>query len=311
MEYISGPSVSKLLEMEPGISVENVRSQYLSLGGLNLIQVRNQLPSGRECAGLGVDKASGIALIKALSEYYERKAVLAADESLGFHSTNGVASHRFSLLAKHAAYYELAERDAFLAHWYSRSAFEKVDAIPLNLSVIINALESSQLKTLFYATTLGFEKTIACFIVDKKTGGFALGLSAGRGKFDIEKALQEEIINFELGGYSFSREQLLADYDQNGLTSLQAHRTYWLYKSILPEWVLKGLPCKMLQTSPKLPKTMFALLAQKPFRVVGAKNGAMLPLVVGTPTNSDLTALTQRVKFDSESHGEWLIHPIP
>jgi len=311
IEYATGPSIRRLLELEPGISVENVESQFLSVGGFKLVQVRNQLHAESECAGLGVDKDGRVALIKALSEYFERKAVLTTGEFLGFNSTNGVASHRFSVLAKHAAYYELVERDAFLAHWYSQSSFEKIDNLPLDLSAMIDALKASQLKTIFYNTSLGFERATVCFVVDKATGGFAVGLSAGRGKFDLAKALQEAIINFELGGYSFSKKQLVEDFDLHGITSLQAHRTYWLYKSILPEWVLKGSPCKNLQSTLKKQKTTFIEMAKKPFKVIGAKNVAMLPLIVGLPTRHDLTELTRRVNFDKEGHGEWLIHPIP
>jgi ribosomal protein S12 methylthiotransferase accessory factor YcaO len=172
-EIVFGSPVSKLFEMEPGISVENIYSQYLSQGGFKLVQIRSQLQSGVECGGLGVDRDPRIALIKALSEYFERKAVLVADELLGFNSTNGVASHRFSLLAKHAAYFELAERDAFLAHWYSRSPFEKVDDIPSRLIGILRSFDANNLKALFFVTNLGFEKATVCFIVDKTSGGFA------------------------------------------------------------------------------------------------------------------------------------------
>jgi hypothetical protein len=308
---ISRPSLNSLIEKETGLVVEGVRSQFLNLGGFHVTQVRKTLPSGRECAGLGVDKNPKLALLKAVSEYFERKAVLTFGHNFKFKSTNGVASHKYSLLAKHAAYFELAERDAFLAHWYSRRPFKKIEVPSKNQSDFQKLIEGKNVKLLFYETTLGFEKATVCFIVDKSSGGFAIGLSAGRGSLDLEKSFQEAIINFELGGYGFSKEDLLKDYDENGLTSLQAHRTYWLYKSILPSWILTGSLDKKLETNFKLQETKYIKLADVPFKVFGAKNEDLLDLPIGVPSENDLTKLTRRIDLNIKNSGEWLIHPIP
>ena len=130
--------------------------------------------------GLGSDINEKLAYVKAVVEFYERKAFYDVGIKRGFTSTNGIAGHRFYNLAHKAAIAELYERDAFLCHWYSQTPFLKVENTNTDVQNVIAELSSMQIKTLFRSTYLGFQKIILCFLINEQTGGFALGLSSDK-----------------------------------------------------------------------------------------------------------------------------------
>lgn len=232
-------------------------------------------------AGLGADRSIEKAYLKAIVEYYERLAYFENENQFNLQSTNGIAAHRMNLIAKLSARNELFERDSFLRHWYTNTPFEN---IPLNANEQIINLElaSSGLEILLARTKMGFKETIICFLIIKKSGGFAIGLSTGRGKEDRTKAIQEALINYFFGHQGYSVEEQIKIVNEEGVKSLIAHRAFWLYKNPLPEWVFAATKNQTVDSNKKIFKKFeYKELSLFPFKVVHCENTNLIPLRVG------------------------------
>jgi hypothetical protein len=263
--------------------------------------------------GLGSDTNEKLAYVKAVVEFYERKAFYDVGIKCGFTSTNGIAGHRFYNLAHKAAIAELYERDAFLCHWYSQTPYLKVENINTDVQNVINELSGLKIKTLFRSTYLGFQKIILCFLINEQTGGFALGLS--NDKQNTAKAFSEAVINYFLGHQGKTPDELQAELRKEGLISLQNHRTYWMHENPIPEWVLKiSTKEHSLGQNTTVPKIINTFKYKTgPIRISGVQLSEIFTLKLGFPTKEDMELLRRRLGYDISIPNNSLTapHPIP
>ncbi|MGK5088801.1 YcaO-like family protein [Bdellovibrionota bacterium FG-2] len=292
-------------EQAQGAVFERLLFPVASLKDFHLIQFFKPTENGRAIAGLGADWDEKRAY---------RKAVISAGIELGFNSTNGVGAHRYPALAFRAGTNELFERDSFLRHWYSKTPFFKLDeSLISSTQAWIGDLKSLGYRSLVCKTYLGFISTTLAFLIDEKTGGFALGLSNGRGgKEDTQKAFIEAVINLFFGNEGKPTEELLSRVKKHGVRSLIDHRTNWLLINSVPAWILTpvgSMDQQIKVAKLKVPKVERVTLAVRPVPVVGAHCEESLNLVLGLPNERDLEILRRSQLFPV--NGGFVPHPIP
>ncbi len=301
-------------QISQGAEFKKASLPLSTIDWLNIIHFSNE-SSAKNYYGLGADINEKQAYIKAVVEYYERKFFFDRGVHLGFNSTNGIAGHRFKVLARNAAISELFERDSLLCHWYSKTPFIEVKVEDDKVKKTMQEIRSEKILTLFYKTYLGIQDTYLCFLVNTETGGFALGLSSGKtSKENISKAFSEAIINLFLGHQGKSREELIQDFECEGLTSLKNHRTYWLHIKPLPDWVLKPTKHDLFKISQNSHNNMKEFhYTYGPINIVGIKISEIFTLNLGRPTIADYELLSRRLKLDNISNPAEAIepHPIP
>ena len=172
----------------------------------------------------------------------------------------------------------------------------------------IQELSREGYKTLFKSTYLGFQKTIICFLINKKTQGFVIGLSSGKGQYDFFKAFEEACINLFLGGSGESPKESVDRIKKDGVNTLRDHRDYWLYKKKIPQWVLEN--AKEIKNKRKVkPKIKNHILLKKNAYVVASSSEDLIPLLVGKPDTKKLLKIN-RFGFNMTDLDE-LVHPIP
>ncbi len=299
--------------LKSGAEFDNLSFPLKSLQHYNVIQFRSGITN--ESAGLGASRDLAHAYKIAYFEYLERKALFDYGIDQGFSSTNGIALHKFKFLAGLAAQSELYERDSFLLHWYSSTSFISIDikkVLP-EISSSINELKNLGFKAHFGKTFLGEQETIIATLMNIDTQGFVLGLSSGRGlQKDLEKAFLEACINLFHGDCGRSKNDLLMQIEKEGITSLSAHRTLWLYLKSLPDWFY-GDQTQSVFYEKITTKLDEHLLTKSPFPVVGVKSNDLITLELGNPSNTTIDALRKRLR--TGKHKEVKIwncpHPIP
>ncbi len=265
--------------------------------------------------GLGADSVEELAYIKAIVEYFERMAFFEIGIKLSFDSTSGIAGHRMTYFAKRNAISELYERDSFLLHWYSQTPFLKVKTDIKFLEMTFAELVAQKVKPLFFKTFLGHQETYVCFLINKETGGFAIGLSSGKTHSEnMKKSFSEALINYFLGNQGKTKEELLNNLESEGLSSLKNHRTYWLHYKLIPEWILKQSHAHRLEINKIKPiiKNHFSA-SYGPIKVEGIQLSEIFTLSLGHPNNNDWKLLTQRIKYFKQPFNEFVMnpHPIP
>ena len=260
-------------------------------------------------SGLGADKDLQMAYLKAIVEFFERLSFHKHERDEGIYSTNGIAAHRIAGLAKKSAEEELLERDSFMRHWFTNTPFTQVE-LNEEAKKLDSVLKNHQLKIHLGKTTLGHKETYLCFLQDLKTTGFALGLSSGRGSYDIEKSIQEALINYFFGHQGVSAEKQIEIIKNEGVKSLMSHRAFWLYMNPMPEWLFAKSEVKMSPSQSNLKtRSTFKQLESRPFEVWHCKNDGLLELYVGDVYKffpSGLTEMGLNVVL-----GPTQYHPIP
>ncbi len=74
---------------------------------------------------------------------------------------------------------------------------------------------------MFRKTHLGYAETVICFIVDMNSGGFVTGSCAGNTlMYSQSKAFTEAIINLFFGNNGLSKEELIQEFKENGVSTL-------------------------------------------------------------------------------------------
>ena len=296
-------------EIKDGACFERLILPIQELNDIFIIQFFNKHNKHGMVSGLGSDFNQEQAYLKAIVEYFERLAFFNNEQQFNLKSSNGIASHKVKVLAKNSAIDELIERDAFLIHWYSNSPFVQLE---LNVQQIRmnNTLIKKNLELKIGKTYLGLRETTACFLIDHSTGGFALGLSSGRGSKDSEKAVLEALINYFFGNLGQSREEQLQNISNSTFSTLTNHRAYWLYKESMPTWVFdKSGQLSHLNQIRNHRDFECSLIEKSPFFTYLCKNDNLLSLNVGLISERNIALLTKMgLKVIS---GSTEIHPIP
>lgn len=275
--------------------------------GVHIIQYFKSHSEFSIVSGLGSDRNLEAAYVKSIVEYFERLAFFENEHKYGLTSTNGIAAHPYMKVAEKMARDEMFERDAFLRHWYSQTPFIKINN--KNIVELNHSLKNLNLELIIAKNTLGFQKIICAFLIDQKTGGFALGLSTGRGKGDLDKAIFESIINYFFGHGGKSQELLMAELESSEIKTLEQHRSYWLYKQKFPSFMITSGDQMTLQKFPVLEgNSKFYILREDNLKIVKMSHQKLIELTVGDVTSTKLD-LTEFKKNDLV--GEFKYHPIP
>ncbi len=282
------------------IKISKIQFPERCLDSIFCYQVTGAMDGGKIANGLGADYNSSRAIIKAYVEFVERSVFLNDGGRFEFDSTNGIAGHRFSALARKAAVSEIYERDSFLLHWYSATPMELIKP-PGNLIKTIENLRSVGYTCMFFKSFLGVIPTVSCFLVDETSGGFVLGLSSGKSlNADIEKSFTEAVINLYFGSYGRSDQELIAEIKSNGITQLEHHRAYWLLIDHFPDWLLsKSAPSESKNTTapPGAPIEIFRKKFKK-VTVVGCKVRNSLGIGLGPPDLFEIETMKNRFTYD-------------
>lgn len=302
--------INKLIatEIQTGGSFEKLLFPIEELNEIHVIQFFKLHPTFGQVSGLGADSKIEMAYLKAIVEYFERLAFFENEKKLNLYSTNGIAAHRIKNIAKKSAQDELLERDAFLRHWYSNTPFIGLELNTHEKGIDL-LLKKESLELILAESYLGSIETIVCFLKDNKSKGFALGLSAGRGICNREKAIQEAIINYFFGHQGFSVEEQLATIKSEGIHSLLSHRAYWLYIESIPEWLIKGETKDKLIEGGAISHFKYEILEEVPFKVYRCINHDLIDLTVGDVCKNYPEALT-KIGLDVVL-GPTQYHPIP
>lgn len=275
---------------------------------INVIQYFKSHPTFNLVSGLGSDRNLETAYVKAIVEYFERLAFFENEHKLGLTSTNGIAAHPYLAMAKKMAMDEMFERDAFLRHWYTQTPFHKIDLSAKSKELKQN-LERLNLDLILAVTHLGYQKVVCAFLLDLKSGGFALGLSSGRDKQDEDKAIFEAIINYFFGHGGKSKETLISELKNNEISSLEHHRSFWLYDQKFPDFMIAtGDQMAPVQYPALKGKTEYHVLRDDKLKIVKMSNENLIELSVGDVTKSKVSL----TKIDLNGLvGPFKYHPIP
>jgi hypothetical protein len=277
-------------------------------------QVKGHTPDGQTVYGLGTDLNRNKALLKAYVEFLERSAFFTLGKKFGFESTNGIAGHRFEYLAERAAVAEINERDSFLFHWYLGIPMKQKRS-PYRLNDIIQSMKKVGYRTFFLQTFLGSSQTTSCFLINESSGGFVVGLSAGKGwAQDCEKSMTEALVNLFFGDYGRS-EQSLLELKSEGFRKLEHHRTFWTEVATFPDWLLA--PVKQEDYGQfKKPRPVEKVFSKTigHVTVVGYRGEDSLPIIIGAPKAKELQILKTRSPHQWHSLISTALmrpHPIP
>jgi hypothetical protein len=151
--------------------------------------------AGRKFVATGEANSLDLALIKAHSELVERSALIASPIAASATTSNGWAAHPSEDQAKLNAVFELVERDAVLAQWYSRTPFLRlIDGnAPAGLKKwITTELALSEYPELIVLlSTTGLGPSVTCIL--KNTKGLGVSGHATRATLpdSINAALAE------------------------------------------------------------------------------------------------------------------------
>ena len=293
-------------ELSSGAKFQRLASPLRSLDSYHLVQFSKSLPDVGEVFGLGKSSDLKAAQIIAYFEYLERKAFLKNHRQYSLLSSSGVAAHKFRYLAAQAAASELKERDSFLVHWYTQTPLLS-SMMPKDLNAIKSDLHHLGYDVHIRRTWLGQSETSVAIIVNRKTLGFCLGTSCGKGHHrDVKKAVLEAVINLCYGDYGKSTQDLTRHLTLSRLSSLEDHRALWLYCQPIPRWLLE---CNDIapEFQPSVAEIVVIDIETSPFPVVSAKSADLLSLQIGTP--SSLASLTRRLPVGYRVN-EVLPHPL-
>ena len=200
-------------------------------------------------------------------------------------------------------------------HWYSQTPFRILPASEYSfLRVQEIQLNEIGFQVLIAETTLGLKPTYATFLINRLTGGFAVGTSSGKAKLaDIEKSFTEACTNLFLvnGETEESASARIADV---GVRNLGDHRAFWLKVGYIPAWIFEQseIPNNFRFTIQQPPR--FELLVDNFMPVVGVRSDEMLQLHIGPPNLRDLRLMTNRLSklgLKLPAFENVLTHPIP
>lgn len=271
---------------------------------IKLVQFTREHENIGPVHGLGSALTFKQAQLIAYFEYLDRLAFYRAAGAV--RTTNGVAAHVFKALARRSARRELIERDAVMAHWLTATPFTRLP-IPREYGTIVVELSAFGLELAFAETALGVKPVRVCFLL-KPGGGFVLGSSTGGSLHtSLYKAFVEAVISYFYGSYGEKESTLRERLARDGFTTLQAHRTYWLYERTPPDWLFEAAPPNNLRRGFS-PRYSERILARTPFPVVQVSSVDLLDLHVGLPTNEDVARLSRRLVEQTQMSSE--PHPI-
>jgi hypothetical protein len=192
----------------------------------------------------GEDNDVELAMTKAVAELLERAALVMWNRTnpKNKKSSNGWAAHQTIAEAKQAATFELIERDAVLAQWYSSTPFLEID--PHDMPISIQKWRDEELvKSEFpilriLLSTKGIGPSVTCVLMNKS--GFGVSSHATRESLDlaIESAIAEACRSAHLYlRRAFWNDSVALQSGPSGEIDPVAHAVYYAYHESLPDWM--------------------------------------------------------------------------
>ncbi len=179
---------------------------------------------------------------KAFSELYERSALVAFGSTFGATTSNGWAAHPNREHARLNTILELVERDAFLAHWYSKTPFVEIpkNEFPLDIQAwVVTELSRSEFPNLrILLSTIGLGPSVTCLLTNKD--GF--GVCAHSTKESFTESISSAIAEACRAAHSSLRREHWKDTlklknHEPGLVNPGAHGLYYAYHEPFPKWM--------------------------------------------------------------------------
>ncbi len=285
-----------------GMVVANVRLKHGFADPVkHRLQISVYFDDIGDLAGYGEDENEILAYEKAICELFEREMMKRASTWSGKLTSNGVAAHRFFLLAKRFAKDELIERDAFLRHWLTKTPLAKI-AMPKSLVKFSNAIEKSGHDLTIAHTYLGIKETVIAIIKNKSTGGFLIGSSFKPHREDaILKATREAFYN------------LAADFEPSSQDiswcnrSFSNHRRYWYENKSIPDWLIGEKTSSCIKPLNINTKFHYEMLSVSPVPVVACTSQELIDLWQGeTPVD-----ILYRIEKQYNTIPNLELHPFP
>ncbi len=207
---------------------------------------------GKRLLVCGEANDANLAMTKAVAELLERAALMQWNKSHpeNVKSSNGWAAHQTVAEAKQAAIFELIERDAVLAQWYSSTPFMEIDPHDLPIS-FQNWRNNELIKSEFpimrlLLSTNGIGPSVTCIFMNKDGFGVSSHSTRETLVLSIEGAIAEACRAAHLYlRRAFWEDTLALQSGYSGQIDPAAHAVYYAYYERLPSWLFgEVLPWK-------------------------------------------------------------------
>jgi YcaO cyclodehydratase, ATP-ad Mg2+-binding len=231
-----------------------------------------------------------LATTKAIAELLERSALVKFGARV-CQSSNGWAAHTDEESSKRAAVFELIERDAVLANWYTSTPFDVLEAksLPPAIQAWANdnlpGAEFPILKILL--STKGVGPSATCVLMNKDGFGVASHSTKSTLIEAIENAIGETCRSAHLFLRKDSWSETVALRDGAGKSNANgAHAVYYAYQEPFPKWMF-GRPIAQIQAE----ALWEGRIAEIPWNKFEFHTVMRSPLVVGYATSQDTLPL--------------------
>lgn len=201
------------------------------------------LLEGRKLVVAGEDNDSETAMAKAIAELVERAALLTAPRNgIYVSNSNGWAAHPDGAQARLNAIFEVIERDAVLAQWYSKTPFLELDASAFPgwlQSWVAEELSRSEYPRMrVLLSTRGLGPSVTCVFMNDD--GYGICSHATRATLDgsIQSATAEacRAALHALRRSCWNDTVALRDGAQGRVEPI-AHGLYYAFHERLPSWM--------------------------------------------------------------------------
>lgn len=183
-----------------------------------------------------------LAKAKVFSELMERSALIVYGANYQAINSNGWAAHPDGTQARLNAIYEVVERDAVLAQWYSATPFLELEQSQWPLEIQhwtkseLAASEFPQMRILFSA--LGLGPAITVLFINEN--GF--GVSAHATKETLTESIKSAITEACRPAHASIRREHWKDslklkIGQGDPVAADAHAVYYAYHEPFPKWI--------------------------------------------------------------------------
>jgi len=207
----------------------------------HIINIKATL-EGHRIVVTGEGDSIRLALAKACSELTERAALISTGDLYGATTSNGWSAHPEFQTARQHAVFELIERDAVLAQWYSSTPFLKIrsDQFPLDLkkwaASELSRSEFPELSVLI--STKGLGPSVTCLLKNKN--GF--GVSGHASRATLRNAIESALAEACRAAHATLRREYWGDTFKlknktPGPVDPGAHSVYYAYHEPFPKWM--------------------------------------------------------------------------
>jgi YcaO cyclodehydratase, ATP-ad Mg2+-binding len=258
---------------------------------------------GRKVVATGEADTAELARAKAFSEIVERLALISTATSQYVENSNGWAAHPTLAQAKQNAIFELVERDAILAQWYSATPFFVLSTkeIPLDLqSWVKEELRQSEFPKLqVLLTTKGLGPSVTCTF--KNELGF--GVCGHATRKTLREAIDSALAETCRAAHATLRRAYWGDTlklknRELGHVEPGAHSVYYAYHEPFPNWMVgeqlswheanDEWTTRMASLNNILSQFQFTTVLESPLFVGFVKNPQTFDLHWGTTSKSEV-----------------------